>query len=459
MGKIRSIGAPSPTARRSELVDIELEREVLGGVFYEPRELERLDITAEDFHAARHQHIFRAIRECCDAGLAVDLRSVLEAIRARGLGEMVSVRDVSEAVDYGFSLNLAHYVRRLRSLAIERRMLVAQEAMGSALAEHDHALVSQRLEELQGLYREHAQMESRMALRSLRERKESGDDWLDSPPPAAEVLLRHGGKPLMRDGRVALLVAAGGAGKSYVLADLALSVGSGVPWLGTYGVERQGRVAVAFAEEDDDEIRRRLWALAGAKSMSAYERDKAERNVVPIALRGQDTSFLRKGPDGNITTTAWFEAFKASLTRSGPWRLIILDPWSRWGGPDVENDAYVATRGVQCIEQLTSLPGNPAVIIAHHSRKATTDGPLRRTRDASNTRGTSALVDGVRLVLEMSRRMDSNLLDIEVTKANYTVPSRLTLTRTDSGVLRPATMDELQAYEDERDQRKRGGKA
>lgn len=456
MGKIRSVSAPTSPGRRGELVDLELEREVIGGVYYEPGELERLDVVAEDFHAVRHQHIFRAIRDCRDAGLAIDLRSVLESLKARGLGELVSVRDVSEAVDHGISLNLPHFVRRLRTLAIERRMQAAQESLGMALAEQDHGLVSQRLEELQGLYREHAQIESRMALRTLGERKEAGEDWLDSPPPAAEVLLRHGGKPLMRDGRVALLVAAGGAGKSYVLADLALSVGAGVPWLSTFAVERQGRVAVAFAEEDEDEIRRRLWALASAKRMSDYERAKAERNVVPIALRGQDTSFLRKGPDGNITTTAWFEAFKASLTRSGPWRLIILDPWSRWGGPDVENDAYVATRGVQCIEQLTSLPGNPAVIIAHHSRKATSDGPLRRTRDASNTRGTSALVDGVRLVLEMTRRLDSDLLDIEVTKANYTVPSRLTLTRNDSGVLRPASVDEIQAYEDERAERKRG---
>ena len=106
------------------------------------------------------------------------------------------------------------------------------------------------------------------------------------------------------------------------------------------------------------------------------------------------------------------------------------------------------------MEQLTELPGNPAVVLAHHSRKASTDGPLRKTRDASNTRGTSALVDGVRLVLEMTRRSDSQLVDLEVTKANYTVPARVTLHRGDNGVLRPATMDEIDAYEAERSKRR-----
>ena len=451
MGKIRSLGA-APQPRRREMVDLELEREVLSGVFYAPAELERLDIVAEDFAVVRHQHIFRAVTDCVAQALDVDLRSVLEAIKARGLGELVGVRDVSEAVDAGPSHNLAHYAQRLRRLALERHMLEAQESLGVALAERDQELVTQRLEDLQRLYREHAQMGSRVAMTTLAERKQAGEDWLDSPPPAASVLLRHGGKPMMRDGRVSLLVAIGGAGKSYVLADLALSVGSGAPWLDSFRVDRDGRVAVAFAEEDDDEIRRRMWTLA--KRLQPYERAKAERNVVPMAMRGQDVSFLRKGQDGNITTTAWFESFKAGLARTGPWRLIILDPWSRWGGPDVENDAYIATRGVQCVEQLTELPGNPAVVLAHHSRKASTDGPLRKTRDASNTRGTSALVDGVRLVLEMTRRSDSQLVDLEVTKANYTVPARVTLHRGDNGVLRPATMDEIDAYEAERSKRR-----
>ena len=279
---------------------------------------------------------------------------------------------------------------------------------------------------------------------------------LVTPPPSAPVLLTHGrAVPYMRSGIVASLIAPGGTGKTFALCQLAASLATGLPWLETYLPTRKGSVFLGLAEEDDDEVQRRLFGAT--KALDAYQRSEVLRSVAAHGLMGQDVSFLRRTPDKNIGAAEWFGTLKNELARTGPWRAIILDPWSRWGGVDAETDAHAATYGVRLLEELTRLEGGPAVIVAHHTRKpsAGAKGPS----DASDARGSSAFVDGGRFTMNLGRRGTGDLLSLRVTKTNGTVPGpELILGRGEGGALRLATPAEI-AADDERDERPRARRA
>lgn len=277
-------------------------------------------------------------------------------------------------------------------------------------------------------------------LRTLAELRDE-DDWLESAPPPAPVLLSFDrDKPYLRDGSVGLLVAPGATGKTYALAQLAVAIASGSPWLGTYHPTGKGRVCLALAEEPPDEVRRRLWHVT--RGLDTYQRAEVKRNLVACGLRGRRVAFLRRTPDRSVGLSEWFATFKDALERSGPWRCVILDPWSRWGGPDAETDANAATLGIEALETLTEVSGKPAVIVAAHTRKASkgSSGP----QDASDTRGSSAFVDGARWVANLSKQGAGDLLVLQVTKPNYTVPGPpLVLAKLKGGGLRPATPAEI----------------
>lgn len=282
----------------------------------------------------------------------------------------------------------------------------------------------------------------RFEIRRLADR---GIDLARLPPPAPVLLTLDGGKPFMRSGVVASLVAPGGTGKTFALVQLACAIGSGTPWLGTYQPTRKGAVLLALAEEDDDEVQRRMYQAT--RGLDEYQRGEVLRNVAALGLAGRDVSFLRRTPDKNIAAAAWFSTFKPELAAKGPWRAVILDPWSRWGGVDAETDAHAATYGVRLLEELTKLEGAPAVIVAHHTRKASkgSTGPA----DASDARGSSAFVDGGRFTMNLGRHRESALLSLRVTKTNGTVPGpELILARGEGGVLRPATPSERASEQD-----------
>lgn len=381
-------------------------------------------------------------------GLTDADRAEVEALIARVEGELVAREEASRAAVPDLGIEITGVEAR-EPWAVEDplvRLGARVEAVinGPAAKATPEAL-GRLLDELRALRR-------RFDIRSLD--KVGGGDWLDEPPPAARVLLVDGrGQPFMRDGKVGLLVAPGATGKTFALVQLAAAVATGTRWLGSYGVTRKGRVVLALGEEDADEVRRRLWQTVKALDLDEGARADLRRNLYPLGLEGQAVALLHRTPDKNIGETEWFATFRDELARLGDLRCIILDPWSRWGGPDTETDAHAATLGVTLLERLTKLPGNPAVVVAHHERKRSKQD--RGPSDASDTRGSSALVDGARFVANMRRlsRADEGeppeLLELRVTKANYTIAGPpLRLARGAGGVLRPATGAELDALDD-----------
>lgn len=263
---------------------------------------------------------------------------------------------------------------------------------------------------------------------------------LTTAPEPARWLLWQGaagkGAGLMRAGKVGILSAPGGTGKTLALCSLALSVLTGRPWLSEaqtmprrgsgYAVDPAAvglRVALLLGEEDAAEVHRRLWQVAGLMALDAEERAAVHERLVVGALSGEDVTLV--GTDG----APMVDGLARTLAeRAGPgFALVILDPLSRFGGVEAETDNGLATRTVGALERLTALPGKPAVLVAHHERKGGGKGT-----DA--VRGASALVDGARWVARLQpvelggRRWRSEdgkghrAVWLRLVKTNYTPP-------------------------------------
>src|SRR5690606_628555 len=179
---------------------------------------------------------------------------------------------------------------------------------------------------------------------------------LEEPPPQVWLLSRwqdqrdHGVLPR---GRTGLLTATGGVGKTYALIQLALAVASGGFWLDTFRAAEPGHVLLALAEEDLDEVRRRIWRAANAAELSTSERRAIADRLHILPLAGVSAALTSSPAPGVITATAVAEELRRLLEARGvDWSLVILDPLSRWAGGGVEADNEAATRFCQVVETL-----------------------------------------------------------------------------------------------------------
>lgn len=424
---------------------LEAEREVLAAAFIDSATVRAIaaELRAGHFYADRHRLVFEAVVDLHERGVAVDLVTALQALSDRGTLERAGgIRTLSELLDRsGTVTNLEHYIAIVRDKARLRHILDAARDI-EARALGDVADVDAFVDEVSTGWQRiigEVQATHDIELLSVADRKGRGEDWLGEAPPEARILLRNrDGSPFARAQRVGAIVAPGGTGKTFALIDLAQSIACGNDWLDTYRVEQRGKVFLGLGEEDADEIRRRLHAAS--RRLGESDRAWVEENLFPMGFMGRRVSLMERGADGNMVGSPWYRQLRETLEKHGPWRAIILDPWSRWGGPDAENDAHAATVGISLLESLLMLPGEPSVFVAHHTRKLVAGAKA----DANNTRGHSAFTDGVRWSVELSKRGASRLLQLEVTKTNNTVPGGvLLLARGKGGVLRPATPVEI----------------
>jgi hypothetical protein len=269
--------------------------------------------------------------------------------------------------------------------------------------------------------------------------------WLQRPAPERRALLTYDGSCVLPMGKVGFFVGEGGIGKSWALTQLAVSVVTGVPWLDTFSIPEgsQGGVLMAMGEEDPEEMHRRLRDVVEALGLAAHHMSVLEKMLWPLPLAGHILEFLSEG------NRSWdhehFEQVLRDAAPLGGWKLIVLDPASRFMGIDAEKDNAYATRFVQLLEQLTELPGNPTVLCSHHTNKTSrmTAGQGNR---AGAIRGASALVDGARWQGNLSYHWPEDATEPDegravftVTKSNYgPKPEPVQLVRREgSGVLWP----------------------
>jgi hypothetical protein len=242
------------------------------------------------------------------------------------------------------------------------------------------------------------------------------------PPPRKWLLMRPDeetngrGNPLgvLPLGKTGLLVAQGGSGKTIALIQLAIAVATGRRWLDYFHVPKPGRVVLALAEEDDEELDRRIHDLARGMRLTDAQMHLVEQNVVALALSGVVTALVAQ--DGKSTVETEVLAYFRRRLGESEWALIVLDTLTRFAGGDTEKDAAQATRFIQSVESLCKVPGSPTVLVAHHTNKISrAEGA---TTSAANSRGSSALTDGARWVANLDALSDESV-KLTITKSNY----------------------------------------
>jgi len=271
--------------------------------------------------------------------------------------------------------------------------------------------------------------------------------WLLKRPagPEDESALPYGFLPL---GKVGMLAAPGAAGKTMALAQLAAAVATGRTWLDHYTVpaESRGKVLLALGEEDQDDAWRRLYYIRKGLALTPDEWGVLKQNIMilPLAARPELQLVSAQDRNGKPQETPLFHELLYRLNSAeADWRLLVLDPLSRWAGPETETDNFAATRFVAAVEQLSQVRGNPTVLLAHHTTKASRRG--LDAGEATAARGASALTDGVRWVANLGKQ-DGGPLALSLVKTNYTAQApRLHLKREKGGVLRALSREELEA--------------
>jgi hypothetical protein len=125
-------------------------------------------------------------------------------------------------------------------------------------------------------------------------------------PPARPWIVRD----MIPDRTVTIVSGDGGGGKTTLMLQLATAISGSCPWLGHN--PDPGPVLVVTAEDDEEEIHRRLGAIS--KSLGVELADLADLHIVPLA--GQDA--VMGAPEGRaaiITPTAVFRALGALVER------------------------------------------------------------------------------------------------------------------------------------------------
>lgn len=284
--------------------------------------------------------------------------------------------------------------------------------------------------------------------------------WLRHAPPPRSWLLRrptrdgkpcppHEGDGLLPRGKVGLFVADGGVGKTMALLALAVSVITGRPWLGYFWVPfeaRSGRVLLLLAEEDEEEVWRRLYDLSIALQLTDEEKAKVDDQLIVLPADGMDATLVRDDGFPSKQLLAFKERLDADPVG---WNLIVIDTFSQVAGIEAETDNAIATRTLRSIRKLCGVAGSPTVIIAHHAPG------VSLTNDKPRARGVTAIRNAARW--EATLRQDERFqVWFRQSKSNYSTPMReeLRLVRDTRGLLRAENSDE----EHDRTERQAGAK-
>lgn len=215
--------------------------------------------------------------------------------------------------------------------------------------------------------------------------------WSMGDPPARQFLV---GK-LVLAGKHTLLVAEGGAGKTFMMLDLALKVASkreGDTWCGM-PVLRKGASVILTTEDDKDELHIRLSDMDPDRS----RRKEAGDNfiILPTINSGGSFSLVEKDPRTQEARPSrkWLEFF-ALLKQTPNLQLVVIDTLNAVLHGE-ENSATVTNEFVRVASQVCGELG-AALIVIHHIRKQG-DEPIRNAEQMKAAiRGSSALPSAFR---------------------------------------------------------------
>lgn len=257
--------------------------------------------------------------------------------------------------------------------------------------------------------------------------------FLNTAPPPRRWLI----KELIAVGKVGAIVAPGGSSKSQLLLQIGVSVATGIDLAEHWQAGETGGVMMLCAEDDRDEIHRRVHCIHAHLAAGGHGSSLAAlpNGLFIFSTIGIDTLLTKRQTHGEVTSTAVIGRIVALAAKVDNLKLIVIDPVSRFRGGE-ENSNEDGTRFVEALEQIAKLSG-AAVLIAHHASKASTGGG-EVTQGAS--RGASSLTDGVRWQMNLSPPTDKQAESMGVLRTELRRYVMATVTKSNYSLIPPPTM-------------------
>jgi len=112
----------------------------------------------------------------------------------------------------------------------------------------------------------------------------------------------------------------GAIGKSLLLMQLSGAVALGKDWIGT--LPEQGPVLYFNAEEDDDEVRRRMEDVA--RHLGATRQDMIDNGLLFLSFAGRDAILAQPDRSGILRPTPLFDRLRSEALQLRP-KLIVFD--------------------------------------------------------------------------------------------------------------------------------------
>jgi RecA-family ATPase len=216
---------------------------------------------------------------------------------------------------------------------------------------------------------------------------------------------------------VTLLSGDGGTGKSTIALQLIVATGYGDEWLGAR-VDKQGPAWFLSAEEDDDEIRRRLGAIL----------DHQRRNLEDLKGRGvrwsclDDASEYSEGDavlgaadrTGRVNSTPLYAALLARAVAERPAAIVIENAADVFAIDEINRSQV--RQAVALLRRLAKRSGAAVILISHPS--------LYGLNSGSGTSGSTQWSNAVRsrlyfAAVKKSDDDETDICELTVKKANY----------------------------------------
>lgn len=325
-----------------------------------------------------------AIGEDLAAGLQPDIITVTKRLRtANRLEEVGGVGAVTALIDplnRCRVTNLLHEVRSLRDKAAQRW------AMGARIQGETTDDIARDLESKAATLREIGG-ERRSALPPMDDLADMFEEEIHEPPEVVEGLLHQGCKAVVGGGSKSF--------KTWILADLALSVANGAPWMGFS--TKAGRVCYINLEIGRAFFHARMQKLATARGLQVKR-----GRFRPWNLRGYAADLSTIIPE--IIRQAESEAFS----------LIVLDPIYKVLGDRDENAAGDIGGLLNEIERLAVKTGAAVVFGAHFSK-----GNQAGKESMDRIGGSGVYARDPDTILVLTKHEEEDAFTVETTLRNH----------------------------------------
>jgi RecA-family ATPase len=343
------------------LGDVEVEQALLGAILTNNRAYCRVSdfLRPEHFSSPVHGRIYAAIGELVEQGREANpiiLKNLFD--RDGALVDVGGAQYLARLVEATVTIiNAEHYGRTIRDLHLRRELIVlgediaaaahlADPARGASAIVHDYA---RRLEEIDA--RESNALgftiASSLSGVAIPERVWTVGYWI----PAREVTLLTGD---------------GGTGKTLLSQQLLVAAASGRSWLGL--PTRRCRAIGFFAEDDAEELHRRLHAIARASGVELAELDRlAVRSTL-----GEICELVEFDDAGRVRSTGYWHQVRAAVRRFGA-QLVVLDAATNFFGGNEVNRREV-NGFLTLLRRLAIEIDGAVVLIAHPSLQGISSG-------------------------------------------------------------------------------------